>query len=297
MTSNPSQAGSFQVGDLTLLIDRKKRRYLVRLEEGKTFHSHAGGLNHDDLIGKPEGTYARSSGGGVYLALRPTLAEYTVEMGRGATPIYPKDTGPIITYADIYPGARVLEAGIGSGALTLTLLRAIGAKGQLTSYEIRPDFAEIAQGNVQSYAPDLYDRLTVRIADIYEEGIAERDLDRIVLDLAEPWRVLPHAQEALRPGGIILTYVPTTIQLHQVWQALDANRAFGLIEQFEVILRPWDAAPQSLRPAHRMVAHTGFITTARRLGGGGAVARLAPETSSTDVGAEEEPDGDEPSTA
>lgn len=262
--SSQAPAGVFRSGDLALLIDRKGRRYLARLAEGKAFHSHTGVLPHAELIGKPDGSYVRSTGGGTFLALRPTLADYVLRMGRAATIIYPKDMGAILTYGDIYPGATVLEAGIGSGALTLALLRAVGERGRVVSYEVRPEFAAKAQENVRSFAPDLFDHLTVRMGDIYEE-IMERDVDRIVLDVPEPWRAIPNAVEALRPGGIFLCYVPTTLQLHHVAQDLQSNPAFGLVEQFEVILRPWDAGPMTMRPAHRMVAHTGFITTARRL--------------------------------
>ena len=266
-TGPPLQAGVFRPGDLVLLIDRKGRRHLVRLADGKTFHSHTGILPHVELIGRPEGSYARTTGAGTFLVIRPTLADYVLSMGRAATIIYPKDMGAILTYGDIYPGATVLEAGIGSGALTLALLRAVGEKGRVVSYEVRPEFADKAQRNVKEFAPELFERLTVRLADVYAE-IAEHDLDRIVLDVPEPWRAVPHATQALRPGGIFLCYVPTTLQLHRVAEELQGNPVFGMVEQFEILLRPWDAGPMTMRPAHRMVAHTGFITTARRLAGG-----------------------------
>ena len=271
MTNQPENpqttAGAFRPGDLVLLTDRKRRKYLVTLREGGEFHSHAGIILHDDMIGQPEGTEFRTSQrGGVYLALRPTLADYILTMKRGATPIYPKDIGAILTYADIRPGTRVVEAGIGSGALTIALLQAVGKSGHVYSYETREDFAKLAQANVSDFLPDdSANQLTVHVSDIYMDGIKEKDIDRVVLDLPEPTRVIPHARNAMRPGGIFLAFVPTTLQLHRLWQDLDANPVFDLIEQFEVALRPWDASPQSLRPAHRMVAHTGFITTARRL--------------------------------
>jgi len=271
MTNQPDNsqttAGAFRAGDLVLLTDRKRRKYLITLREGGEFHSHAGIILHDNMIGRPEGTEFRTSQrGGVYLALRPTLAEYILTMKRGATPIYPKDIGAILTYADIRPGARVVEAGIGSGALTIALLQAVGESGQVYSYETREDFAKLAQGNVSDFLPnDSTSRLTVYVSDIYADGIKEKDVDRVVLDLPEPSRVIPHAREALRPGGIFLAFVPTTLQLHRLWHDLDADPVFDLIEQFEIALRSWDAGPNTLRPAHRMVAHTGFITTARRL--------------------------------
>ncbi len=271
MTNQPDNsqttAGAFRPGDLVLLTDRKRRKYLVTLREGGEFHSHAGIIAHDDMIGQPEGAEFRTSQrGGVYLALRPTLADYILTMKRGATPIYPKDIGAILTYADIRPGARVVEAGIGSGALTIALLQAVGDSGHVYSYETREDFAKLAQGNVSAFLPDdSANRLTIHVSDIYADGINEQDVDRVVLDLPEPTRVIPHARTALRPGGIFLAFVPTTLQLHRLWQDLDADPVFDLIEQFEIALRAWDAGPNTLRPAHRMVAHTGFITTARRL--------------------------------
>ena len=261
--------GALRVGDLVLLIDRKRRRYLVRLQPGGEFHSHSGILKHDYMIGSPEGsTFRTEQAGGVYIVLRPTLGDYILKMKRGATPIYPKDIGAILTYGDIYPGAAVVEAGIGSGALTIALLNAVGTQGRVDSYEVREDFAAVAKRNVTDYvSEDLAARLTIHTADIYEEGIQEFGVDRITLDLPEPWQVIPHAGKALRPGGIFLAFVPTTLQLHRLWQDLEAHPSFGLINQFEIALREWDAGPQSLRPAHRMVAHTGFITTARRLAG------------------------------
>ena len=266
-TTTDATPGAFHAGDLVLLMDRKRRKYLITLAQGGEFHSHAGIIYHDDIIGEAEGAEFRAEQrGGIYLALRPTLGDYIVTMKRGATPIYPKDIGAILTHADIHPGARVIEAGIGSGALTIALLRAVGETGAVISYETREDFARIAQRNVAGFLTgNLTAQLTVHVRDIYENGIEERGVDRIVLDLPEPWRVIPHAREALRPGGIFLAFVPTTLQLHRLWQDLDADPAYGLIDQFEIALRGWDAGPQSLRPAHRMVAHTGFITTARRL--------------------------------
>ena len=211
-------AGAFRAGDLILLQDRKRRRYLVTLAPGGEFHSHAGIIQHDDIIGQPEGTEFRAEQrGGLYLAVRPTLSEYIVTMKRGATPIYPKDIGAILTAADIHPGARVVEAGIGSGALTIALLRAVGEIGAVTSYETREDFARIAQRNITGFLPpELTARLTVHVRDIYADGIDEQAVDRVVLDLPEPWLVIAHAREALRPGGIFLAFVPTTLQLHRL---------------------------------------------------------------------------------
>lgn len=257
-------SGSLQAGDLVLLIDKKDRRYLARLDPERSFHSHGGVLPHAQIIGKPEGSVARTAGGMDFRVVRPTLAEYALKMRRGATIIYPKDMGAILVYADIYPGARVVEAGAGSGALSLLLLRAVGEEGRVISYEVREDFAARALENVRAYDAPALDRWTLRIGNIYE-GIEEREMDRVVLDLPEPWQAIPPATQALREGGIILAFVPTTLQVHQFVLALEASGAFGMVQSIEVLVRPWDVSAQSVRPAHRMVAHTGFIITARRM--------------------------------
>lgn len=257
----------FLVGDLCLLVDRKDRRYLLTLTPAEQFHSHSGFIEHDDIIGAQEGTNIKSSKGSVFLAVRPTLSEYSVMMQRGPTPIYTKDIGAILAYGDIYPGSRVVEAGTGSAALTMALLQAVGDHGHIFSYEVREDFLEIAKNNLLKFERLNRAQLTLQQNDIYQ-GINEQDVDRIVLDLPEPWEVIPHAETSLRPGGILVSYVPTTLQLHRVWESLDACPGFGLIEQFELIHRPWEGAKNSLRPSHRMVGHTGFITTARRISQG-----------------------------
>ena len=197
--------------------------------------------------------------------MRPTLGDYVLSMGRAATPVYPKDLGAIITYADVYLGATVVEGGTGSGALALALLRAVGERGRVISYEIRPEFAETALRNVQAFAtPELAGRLETRAGSLYEP-IEDRDVDRMVLDVPEPWEAVPNAEAVLRPGGMFACFVPTTIQLHRIAQTLDACEAFGMVEQFEIMFRPWDSGPMTMRPAHRIVAHTGFVTVARRL--------------------------------
>jgi tRNA (adenine57-N1/adenine58-N1)-methyltransferase len=196
------------------------------------------------------------------VVLRPTLAEYILKMPRGAQVIYPKDLGPILVLADVFPGARVLESGIGSGALTTTLLRAIGPTGHVFGYELREEFADRAQRNVESFlGPDQ--PLTVEIRDVYD-GIDIDDLDRILLDLPEPWRVVKHAERALRSGGILLSYLPTILQVARLREELDAS-AFGMAETVEILQRSWHIDGQSVRPDHRMVAHTGFLTHARLL--------------------------------
>lgn len=255
--------GPFAVGERVLLLDAKRRRYLVVLEAGGEFHSHAGVLRHDDLLGADEGVTVRTSLGARLVAVRPTLAEYVLEMPRGAQVIYPKDLGPILILADIFPGARILESGVGSGALSMTLLRAVGPTGHVTGYELRDDFAIRAQRNVEGFlGPDL--PLRVEVRDVYD-GIDEEQLDRVILDLPEPWQVVKHAEAALRPGGMLLAYLPTIGQVARLREEL-AGSAFGMAESLEVMQRGWHIDGQSVRPDHRMVAHTGFLTHARLLG-------------------------------
>ena len=253
--------GPFREGDHALLISRKGRRYLLRLDPSRSFETHAGILPHAAIIGQEVGCRV-SAGGQKFLAVRPTLAEYVQESARATQIIYPKDLGPILVYADIFPGARVLEAGLGSGALTLALLRAVGAQGIVVSYEVRPELIEKAQRKICAVFSDTAN-WTARHADVYA-GIEERDLDRVVLDVPEPWKAVEHAAEALGPGGILLSFLPTVLQVHRLVQALDGHPNFDLVDSFEVLLRPWHVSRRSIRPQHRMVAHTGFITTARK---------------------------------
>lgn len=254
---------TFDAGDRVLLIDHKKRRYLVTLKPTGEFHSHAGFVPHDAIIGQPEGSTVLSTRNQPYLAIRPTLSDFVLKMPRGAQVIYPKDLGPILMLADLFPGARVLESGIGSGALSMAMLRA-GA--DIVGYEVREDFAARAQENVRSFLGEAAtERYRVELRDCYE-GIDERDLDRVVLDLPEPWRVVPHAEVALHPGGILLAYTPSIVQVMQLREALDKS-AFDLAETVEVLNRTWHVEGQAVRPDHRMVAHTGFLTSARLLQG------------------------------
>jgi tRNA (adenine57-N1/adenine58-N1)-methyltransferase len=246
-------------GERVLLIDAKERRYLLRLREGETFHTHAGILAHDDIIGRTEGTTLVGSTGREFLVFRPTLGDVVLKMPRGAQVIYPKDLGAILIAADIGPGQRILEAGVGSGALSMALLRA-GAT--VIGYEIREDFATRARANVAEQLGDDVD-YRVEVRDV-TEGIDERDLDRVLLDLPEPWNVVPLAERAMRPGGILLAYLPTINQTGLLREALAACR-FGLAETVEILRRTWHVEPRSIRPDHRMVAHTGFLTSARVL--------------------------------
>jgi len=249
-------------GERVLLLDSKQRRHLVTLAEGGEFHSHTGIVRHDDLIGRDEGITVRTTMGARLVVVRPTLGEYVLEMPRGAQVIYPKDLGPILLLADIFPGAKVLESGVGSGALTMTLLRAVGPTGSVVGYELRDDFASRAQRNVAGLLGDDLP-LRVEVRDAYD-GIDEEALDRIVLDLPEPWRVVKHAVSALRPGGILLAYLPTIGQVARLREEI-AQSAFGMAQSLEVMHRTWHVDGQSVRPDHRMVAHTGFLTHARLL--------------------------------
>ena len=255
-------AQPFRAGERVLLVDSKQRRHLVTLAEGGEFHTHAGFVPHAEIIGQPDGSVIRTTRGARLTAVRPTLAEYVLEMPRGAQVIYPKDLGPILVLADVFPGARVLESGVGSGALTMALLRAIGPTGHVTGYEIREDFAKRARQNVDGFlGSDM--PLDIEIRDVYE-GIAVDDLDRILLDLPEPWRVVKHAEQALHAGGILLAYLPTIGQVARLREELE-DSGFGMAQTLEVLHRTWHIEGQSVRPDHRMVAHTGFLTHARLL--------------------------------
>jgi tRNA (adenine57-N1/adenine58-N1)-methyltransferase len=252
---------AFAAGDRVLLLDRKGRRHLVTLAAGGEFHTHAGPVPHDVLIGQEEGTTVRSTAGARYLAVRPTLSDFVLEMPRGAQVIYPKDLGPLLLLADIFPGARVLEAGVGSGALSMTMLRA-GAI--VVGYERRADFAARAQSNLRSFlGEDAAARYRVEERDVYD-GIDETDLDRVVLDLPEPWHAVKHAESALHSGGLLVSYLPSITQVAQLREALDASE-FGMAQTQEVLVRGWHVEGQAVRPDHRMVAHTGFLTSARLL--------------------------------
>jgi len=262
----PARGRTLAAGERVLLVDRKDRRYLVTLHPGRSFQSHAGVIEHESVIGRSEGEEVeahqrdgRVTSSARYLVLRPTLADVVIGMPRGAQVIYPKDLGAIIIAADIFPGARVLEAGVGSGALSMAMLRA-GAV--ITGYELRPDFAERARANVEAFlGPEQ--PYSVLERDVYL-GIETDGLDRVVLDLAEPWQVVTHAEKALAPGGIFLAYLPTINQTAELRAALERS-AFAMAETFEILRRTWHIEGRSVRSDHRMVAHTGFITHARLL--------------------------------
>ena len=251
----------FAAGEKCLLVDSKARRYLITLTEGGEFHTHAGVVPHASLIGQPEGVTVRSTNNARFVAVRPTLSEFVLKMPRGAQVIYPQDLGPMLLLADVFPGARILESGVGSGALSMTLVRA-GA--HVVGYEVRDDFAKKAEANVAAFlGAEGSARFAVHVRDVYE-GIDETDLDRVVLDLPEPWRVVKHAEHALHAGGILVSYVPSVVQVMQLRETLD-DSAFGMVQTIEVLQRGWHVEGQAVRPDHRMVAHTGFLTTARLL--------------------------------
>ena len=281
-------SGPLRQGEPVLLIDRRRRRYLIQLRAGGTSDLRGGKVSHDGLIGRDEGGFTVSTRGERFLVIRPTLAEFVLEMPRGAQVVYPKDLGAILVAADVFPGARVLEAGTGSGALSMALLRAVGPAGRLVSYEIRDEFARIAEQNIRRFLGSA-DALALRRHDVYS-GILPEDtpLDRIVLDLPEPWRVAESAGRALVAGGIFLCYLPTIPQVVRATEALQATGVFGLAETVEILMRPWNIDGPSVRPAHRMVAHTGFLTTARRIEA--AHPALPEAATETEEGEREEPE-------
>lgn len=252
-------------GDSVILYDRRRRRYMITLRRGGASDLRGGRVAHDELLGRTEGGTIRSTRGERFLVLRPTLGEFVLEMPRGAQVVYPKDLGAIIVAADVFPGARVLEAGTGSGSLTMALVRATGPEGRVVSYELREDFARVAARNIARYLGETRS-LVLRRRDL-ADGVLPDDapVDRMVLDLPEPWRMVPQAEDALVPGGIFLSYLPTVPQVMQTAETLRAAGTFGLIETVEILLRPWNVDGRSVRPAHRMVAHTGFLVTARRV--------------------------------
>jgi len=264
--------GAFVVGDRVQLTDPKGRLHTVVLEAGKQFHTHRGAIEHDALIGAPEGSVVYSTANTGYLALRPLLADFVLSMPRGAQVIYPKDAAQIVGFGDIGPGMRVLEAGAGSGALTCSLLRAVGSGGTVTSYERREDFADVARSNVGAFFGEVPANWSLRLGDLAQHP-SDEVVDRVVLDMLEPWAVLPTVAAALRPGGVLIGYVATVTQLSTYVEALRAQGVWTEPHAWETLLRPWHAVGLAVRPEHRMVAHTAFLVTARRLAEG-AVAPI-----------------------
>jgi tRNA (adenine57-N1/adenine58-N1)-methyltransferase catalytic subunit len=259
--------GPFAAGDQVQLTDPKGRQHQIVLQPGGSFHTHRGSLQHDDLIGVPEGSVVTSSGGTTYVALRPLLADYTLAMKRGATVVYPKDAAQILAFADVFPGARVVEAGAGSGALSCWLLRAVGPQGQLVSYERRADFAEIARRNVSRYFGGLPEQWRLEAGDFTVPEDAG-SFDRVILDMLAPWECMPAAAKALISGGLICCYVATTTQLSRTVEELRSHGCFAEPAAWETLMRGWHVEGLAVRPEHRMIGHTGFLVTARRLADG-----------------------------
>ncbi|HEV2756193.1 MAG TPA: tRNA (adenine-N1)-methyltransferase [Actinomycetota bacterium] len=270
---------TLSAGDKVLLIDSRDRRYLVTLATGKQFHSHAGSVDHDALIGLPEGSVVRTSGGAKLTAFRPTLADFVLKMPRGAQVVYPKDVALILVYADVFPGATVVEAGSGSGSLTLALSRAVGESGRVISYELREDHHAQAAANVASWYEGAAARgglgrraetngkpenVELRVGDVFSDLGDDVSADRMVLDLPEPWHAVGASTNALRPGGILCCYLPTIPQVSQLVETMRRG-GFGQIVTMESLVRTWNVEGQSVRPDHRMVAHTGFVVTGRKL--------------------------------
>ncbi|HXC67818.1 MAG TPA: tRNA (adenine-N1)-methyltransferase [Nitrospiraceae bacterium] len=256
-----------QSGERIHLVDKKGRQYALTLKAGDLYQLSGHKISHDDLIGKPDGSLVALSGNKTMLALRPTFGDYVLKMPRGAQVLYPKDLALIPMWADVYPGSRVFEAGTGSGALTMALLRAVGLRGLVVTYEAREDFARTAMMNIERYMGPVPNLIPFR-RNAYE-GIGLLDdglpFDRLVLDLPEPWRVVPYAAQVLRSGGMYLSFVPTVPQVVQTVEALERAAVFGMVETFETLLRTWSIQGRSVRPDHRMVAHSGFITVARKI--------------------------------
>jgi tRNA (adenine57-N1/adenine58-N1)-methyltransferase len=260
-------SGPFQVGERVQLTDPKGRLHTVTLEPGKQFHTHRGAIEHDALIGAPEGSVVPSTSGTLYLALRPLLVDFVLSMPRGAAVIYPKDSAQIVTMGDIGPGRTVLEAGAGSGSLTCALLRAVGPTGRVISYEVREDHAEVAVRNVETFFGERPDNWTLRVADVLEHPVDE-PLDRVVLDMLSPEEVLGTVADALNPGGVLVGYVATTTQLSRLVEAIRERGGFTEPMAWETFMRTWHVVGLAVRPEHRMIGHTAFLVSARRLAPG-----------------------------
>jgi len=273
-----NRRGPFRAGERVQLTDERGRMNTVTLADEGEFHSHRGVLPHSELIGRPEGTVVENSAGFRYQALRPLLKDFVLSMPRGAAVVYPKDAGQIVTMADIFPGARVVEAGVGSGALSISLLRAVGDEGHLHSFERREEFADIARGNVETMFGGPHPAWRISIGDLAEE-LGEQEepgsVDRVVLDMLAPWECLDAVATALAPGGVVICYVATVTQLARTAEAMRADGRFTEPDASETMVRGWHVEGLAVRPDHRMVAHTGFLISARRLADGSE--RLAPK--------------------
>jgi tRNA (adenine57-N1/adenine58-N1)-methyltransferase catalytic subunit len=264
--------GPFEAGELIALTDPKGRRHSILLSAGGQFHTAKGPVNHDDLIGRPEGVVVTSARGVAYLAMRPLLRDFTVTMPRGAAVVYPKDAALIVMGADIFPGATVVEAGAGSGALSCALLRAVGPTGQVISYERREDFASIARRNVENFFGQPHPAWDLRVGDLVaslaDRPIAAGTVDRVILDMLAPWECVAAVADILIPGGVLCCYVATTTQLAETIETLRAHTGFTEPEASESLVRPWHVEGLAVRPGHAMVGHTGFLIMTRRMAPG-----------------------------
>ena len=263
--------GPFRYGDRIQLTGPKGRLHTITLREGGELHTHHGVLHHSTLIGLPDGSVVQGSGGHEYLALRPLLRDFVMSMPRGAAIVYPKDAAQIVAQADIFPGAVVVEAGVGSGALALSLLRAVGETGRLISFERRPEFAEVAEANVETFLGSRPHNWTLVVGDLVEQlpgAVADASVDRVVLDMLAPWECIDAVRAALVPGGVVICYVATATQLSRVAEYIRGTASFTEPESTETMVRGWHVEGLAVRPDHRMVAHTGFLLTARRLAPG-----------------------------
>jgi tRNA (adenine57-N1/adenine58-N1)-methyltransferase len=256
--------GVLQAGDRVQLTDEKGKIYSFFLTPGSQWHSHKGWINHDDLIGKFEGSVTESSNGTKYQLMRPLLLDYQLSMPRGATIIYPKDCALIVGFADIFPGAKVLEAGAGSGALSISILRAIGDSGELHSFEVREEFLNIAQTNVRNFFGEPPKNWVTNNSPV-QDGKFKEDFDRVIFDMLAPWDALESAERALKPGGVFCCYVATTTQLSRIAEAIKESGSFSEPESLETLLRYWHHEGLAVRPQHSMNAHTGFLTFARKM--------------------------------
>ena len=285
-------SGPFREGDRVQLTGPKGKLHTITLRADGELHTHQGVLRHSDLIGQPDGSVATNSSGHEYLALRPLLRDFAMSMPRGAAIVYPKDAAQIVMQADIFPGAVVVEAGVGSGALSLALLRAIGDRGSLTSFERRQDFAEVARANVETFFGELPASWDVVVGDLAEELASHAPsgtVDRVVLDMLAPWECMDAVAEALTPGGVVLCYVATATQLSRVAEYIRGTGLFTDPDASETMVRGWHVEGLAVRPDHRMGAHTGFLITARRLAPGAIppeVKRRASKSSYTDADVE-----------
>lgn len=275
-TSPRVSRGPFSVGDRVQLTDTKGRLHTITLEAGREFHTHHGRLLHDEVIGHADGSVVTNTGGIDYLALRPLLADYVMSMPRGAAVIYPKDAGQIVMMADIFPGARVVEAGVGSGALSMSLLRAIGEHGELVSFERREDFADIARGNARAFFGLDHPAWRVEVGDLVEAlpgAVEPGSVDRVVLDMLAPWECLDAVGDAMAAGGVLICYVATATQLSRVAEAMREHGGFTEPAAWESLVRGWHLEGLAVRPEHRMHGHTGFLISSRRLAPGVSAPR------------------------